>query len=170
MTHQGRVLFVIPWGERVILGTTDTDYAGRPRPSAPSRTTKTTSCRLPTAPFPPPDSGYEDVIGRWAGLRPLIAGRGRPSDISRAHQIRMSEPGWLDVAGGKLTTYRLIAQQAVDRLLPHLERPASRCRTAEEPLLAPDETATAGGILPPPVGAEVVRHFCQQEWRCTWTT
>ena len=76
----------------------------------------------------------------------------------------MSEPGWLDVAGGKLTTYRLIAQQAVDRLMAHLNRPAVRCRTADEPLLVPGESATAGGILPPPVGEEVVRHFCTHEW------
>jgi glycerol-3-phosphate dehydrogenase len=76
----------------------------------------------------------------------------------------MPEPGWLDVAGGKLTTCRLIGQQAVDRLLRHLGRPAAPCRTAEEPLLASDMAAPIIGILPPPVDAEVVRHFCRHEW------
>jgi glycerol-3-phosphate dehydrogenase len=84
------------------------------------------------------------VISTWAGLRPLIAsGRGGPSDISRAHEIRMAEPGWLDVAGGKLTTYRLIAQQAVDRLLQYLRRDRVHCRTADEPLLRSKKRQTA---------------------------
>ena len=110
------------------------------------------------------------MIGRWAGLRPLIAGRGRPSDISRAHQIRMCEPGWLDVAGGKLTTYRLIAQQAVDRLLRHLSGRFRGAKRPQEPLLDPDETAAASGILPPPVGAGGRAAFCQRNGRCTWKT
>ncbi len=170
ITYEGRVLFAIPWGERVILGTTDTDYAGAPEAVRPEPDDENYLLSAANDAFPAAGLGPQDVIGRWAGLRPLLAGRGRnssaadrPSDISRAHQIRSGEPGWLDVAGGKLTTYRLFAQQAVDRLLPRLERPAARCRTAEEPLLAPGETA-GSGILPPPVGAEAVRHFCRHEW------
>ncbi len=165
MTQQRRILFAIPWGERVILGTTDTDYA-RP-PEAVDAESNDVSYILTVVNHAFPSAGLEpkDVISHWAGLRPLIASRrGGPSDISRAHQIRMDEPGWLDVAGGKLTTYRLIAEQAVDHLLPHLKRPAAPCRTAEEPLLLPSEAATGSGILPPPLGAEVVQHFCKHEW------
>ncbi len=165
MTHEQRILFAIPWGQRVILGTTDTDYTGPPEAVDAEPDDVDYILAVANDAFPSAGLGRQDVISHWAGLRPLLASRrGGPSDISRAHRIRMSEPGWLDVAGGKLTTYRLIAQQAVDRLLPYLKRPAVRCRTADEPLLVPGEPATAGGILPPPVSAEVVHHFCEHEW------
>jgi glycerol-3-phosphate dehydrogenase len=163
MTHGDRILFAIPWGQRVILGTTDTDYDGPPEAVAAEPEDEAYILAAANEAFPAAGLAARDVISRWAGLRPLIAGRGRPSDISRAHQIRMPEPGWLDVAGGKLTTYRRMAEQAVDRLVRHLARTAARCRTAEEPLLAPDETA-ASGVLPPPVGAELVRDFCGRQW------
>ena len=93
------------------------------------------------------------MIRTWAGVRPLIDTRtrntgarrvrpGGPSDISRAHQIRMPEPGWFDVAGGKLTTYRRIAQQVVDRIVRYQGRKAEPCRTAIEPLLMPGQAET----------------------------
>src|SRR5215212_10183779 len=79
---------------------------------------------FPTAKIEP-----RDVISSWAGLRPLIAGgsnaKGKPSDISRRHQVRMTHPGWLDVAGGKLTTYRLMAEQTVDEAVQYTKRPAA---------------------------------------------
>ncbi len=165
MTHQRRILFAIPWGQRVILGTTDTDYDGpieavRTEPADVDYVLAVVNVAFPTAGLSP-----ADVISTWAGLRPLIASkRGGPSDISRAHQIRLAEPGWLDVAGGKLTTYRLIAQQVVDRLLHELRRKARPCRTAEEPLLPPEEVEGQSGILPPPLTAEVVERCCRHEW------
>ncbi len=183
MAHQRRILFAIPWGQRVILGTTDTDYHGqieavRTEPADVDYILGVVNSAFPTAELSP-----ADVIGTWAGLRPLIASnRGGPSDVSRAHQIRMSVcpghtvsrghtvcrghigSGWLDVAGGKLTTYRLIAQQAVDRLLRHLGRKAPPCRTADEPLLPAEEVEGISGILPPPVTRQVVEHYCRDEW------
>ena len=129
MAEGRRILFAIPWGERVILGTTDTDYDG-PLDDVPHRAGRRGV--HPGGGQPgvsrPPSWGRPDVISTWAGLRPLIAvqARGGPSDISRAHQIAMPEPGWFDVAGGKLTTYRLIAEQVVDRIVrpPGPEVPA----------------------------------------------
>jgi glycerol-3-phosphate dehydrogenase len=165
MTHQRRILFAIPWGQRVILGTTDTDYSGAPETVEADADDVNYILAVVNDAFPSTKLVPQDVIAHWAGLRPLIANRrSGPSDISRAHQISMGEPGWLDVAGGKLTTYRLIAQQAVDRLLPHLNRPPAPCRTAEEPLLPPTEAATGSSILPPPLAADAVRHFCRHEW------
>ena len=96
--------------------------------------------------------------------REIDTGRGGPSDISRRHEIRMPEPGWLDVAGGKLTTYRLIAQQTVDRLFGCLKRTSPPCRTAEEPLLEGQEDGGLSGIVPPPVSAQAVEHTCHGEW------
>src|SRR5204863_7081407 len=119
-----------------------------------------------------------DLISSWAGVRPLIAPReeraGAPLDLSRSHVIRMAEPGWFDVAGGKLTTYRLMAEQTVDRVIEQLSggRGSRRaessgnagsagaspsnfapCTTATTPLLDPDE-AKFSGILPPPIARE----------------
>ena len=71
--------------------------------------------------FPDVSLTTEDVISSWAGLRPLIADPdGKPSEISRSHQIDNPEPGWWDVAGGKLTTYRLMAEQTVDHIVKWL--------------------------------------------------
>ena len=81
-----------------------------------------------------------------------------------AHQIHMAEPGWFDVAGGKLTTYRRIAQQVVDRIASYQGRNAGKCRTAIQPLLPPGQAAMQSGVLPPPVRADLVEHYCRREW------
>jgi len=165
MTDDRRILFAIPWGQRVILGTTDTDYDGALDDPRTEPADVQYILGVVGRTFPAANLGPADVRATWAGLRPLVADRrGRPSDISRAHQIRMPQPGWLDVAGGKLTTYRLIAQQAVDRLVAHLGSPAKPCRTAAEPLLPEDAVRGASGILPPEPSPEVVEHYCTGEW------
>ena len=166
MTEGQRILFAIPWGERTILGTTDTDYEGAPEDVRVDAAD--TACLLEVANRSFPGAGLtdRDVISAWAGVRPLIADpRGGPSDISRAHQITKPEPGWWDVAGGKLTTYRLMAEQTVEAILR--SRPQARrreCRTAIEPLLPPSGTANISGILPPDFSRAIVEHFVTREW------
>jgi len=104
-------------------------------------------------------------MSTWSGLRPLVADRrGHPSDVSRRHEIKMGEPGWWDVTGGKLTTYRLMAEQVVDQLVAYLDRRVGPCRTAREALLEPGESDAVSMILPPPVTEEVVQHYCRNEW------
>jgi glycerol-3-phosphate dehydrogenase len=165
MTDGPRILFAIPWGQRTILGTTDTDYAGdidtpQVEPADVDYILAVVNRSFPAARVVP-----DDVVSTWAGLRPLIADRrGRPSDISRAHQIHMTEPGWLDVAGGKLTTYRLMAEQAVDRLVELLGLRAAPCATATTPLLPAGDAVRFSGVLPPEVSREAVDHFCRHEW------
>jgi glycerol-3-phosphate dehydrogenase len=165
MTEGVRVLFVIPWGDRIILGTTDTDYSGsRERifaePKEIEYVLKVTNQFFPSAKLT-----NVDIISSWAGLRPLIKGgkQGSPSDISRAHQIRNTEPGWWDVAGGKLTTYRLIAEETIDGLAKERGLKIPRCRTANEPLIDGD-TNKYSGILPPQFSRDAVEHFCGNEW------
>ncbi|MGI9456730.1 MAG: glycerol-3-phosphate dehydrogenase C-terminal domain-containing protein, partial [Aeoliella sp.] len=100
----------------------------------------------------------------WAGIRPLIAkGRGTPSDTSRRHEIKQSASGWWDVTGGKLTTYRLMGEEVVDQLVRTLGRKATRCRTADEPLLPANEVSFSGIISPFP-SQQAVQHYCQNEW------
>lgn len=163
LTEGKRILFVIPWGERVILGTTDTDYQGEPEDVRCDP--EDVAYVLETLRSSFPDSGLSesDVMSSWAGLRPLIANkRGGPSDISRAHQIRMTEPGWFDVTGGKLTTYRLIAQQVVEHAVKYLGKKVPPSGSAEKSLIeAPDDLS---GIVPPPVSPEAVKHYVRLEW------
>lgn len=168
ITEGKRILFLIPWGERVIIGTTDTDYRAAPEDVRVEASDVTYVLRTVRESFPQLALSEADVISCWAGLRPLVANPdGSPSDISRAHQIISPEPGWWDVTGGKLTTYRLMAEQTVDRLLQNLGRPAVRCRTAHEPLLADEAAAKFSGILPAAFGREAVSHFQRNEWAIT---
>ncbi len=159
-----RILFVIPWGERLILGTTDTDYDGDPAQVHTDGADVDYILKVVNQAFPQAAISPADVIATWAGVRPLIAPAtsqaGAPSDISRNHQIRMTEPGWFDVAGGKLTTYRLMAEQTVDRIGLHAKSQLPRSRTAETPLAR----GPYSGILPPPFQREVVAHCCRNEW------
>ena len=170
MTDGKRILFAIPWGERTILGTTDTDYQGpiehvRADASDIAYVMGITNQFFPNANLTP-----HDVISVWAGLRPLLADpNGKPSDISRSHEIRNPEPGWWDVAGGKLTTYRLMAEQTVDQIARTLKNSSAAsgriaaCRTAEEPLLPAAET-NGSGILPPAFSRQTVEHCVNREW------
>lgn len=108
------VLFVIPWGDRWLLGTTDTDWQfGLDHPSVSSAdieyVLKWTNSVMATP------VTKDDVVGVYAGLRPLISGGATATTkLSREHAINVSLPGLVSIAGGKYTTYRLMAIDAVD--------------------------------------------------------
>jgi glycerophosphoryl diester phosphodiesterase len=97
-------------------------------------------------------------------VHPIDNRAGRPSDISRAHQIRMPQPGWIDVAGGKLTTYRLMAEQTVDRAVDFADFGGGPCITADMPLLPGEPHPLYSGVLPPEVTREAIEHSCRREW------
>lgn len=165
VTEGKRILFLIPWGERVIVGTTDTDYWAAPEKVRVDAADVAYVLRTVNESFPQLALKDTDVVSAWAGLRPLVANPdGSPSDISRAHQITSPEPGWWDVTGGKLTTYRLMAEQTVDRLIRHLRRAAPPCRTAEEPLLAAAVGLEFSATVPPPCTRSAVEHYVENEW------
>jgi glycerol-3-phosphate dehydrogenase len=167
LAEGSRILFVIPWGERVIIGTTDTDYQGRPEDVAVDPSDVAYVLNAVNTSFPTLRLNESDVIGTWAGVRPLIADpNGAPSDISRAHEIHSPEPGWWDVAGGKLTTYRLMAEHTVDQLCGHLGRRGLGCRTAETPLLDKDDRRFST-VVPTAITREAVQHFVTREWALT---
>lgn len=165
MAQGERIMFAIPWGERVILGTTDTDYDGDIANPPCDATDVAEILAVVNEVFPDVALTTGDVISTWSGLRPLVADpHGNPSDISRRHKIEMSNPGWWDVTGGKLTTYRLMGEETVDQIAHHLDRHLDPCRTAELPLLTTDESVTAIGVVPPEVDEKFVRQACQLEW------
>ncbi len=165
MAEGRRILFAIPWGARVILGTTDTDYGGAPEDVRAEEQDVDYVLGVVGRYFPEVGLNRTDVAARWAGVRPLIASDGGgPSDISRRHEFREPDRGWIDVAGGKLTTYRLIAEQCLDRVAVHMRKTLPPCRTAEEPLLPPEAIEGTSGVVPPPPSGELVAHFCRREW------
>lgn len=167
MTEGKRILFAIPWGERTILGTTDTDYTGSADLVEADLEDIRYVLEVTNQFFPGARLGFGDVVSTWAGLRPLLADPdGKPSDISRSHQIRTPEPGWWDVAGGKLTTYRLMAEQTVDRVIAQRSdlTGLASCVTATQRLLPASETQNVSGILPPEFCRRVVEHYCVREW------
>src|SRR6266478_4285365 len=121
----GRVMFVIPWGPQTLVGTTDTDHAGGPD-IPPTVEREDVAYLLDTVNhyFPAARLAPRDVVNAFAGLRPLVAPRGRamlsPSSVSREQEIFASASGLISIAGGKLTTYRLVAAAVVDRVLDAL--------------------------------------------------
>ncbi|HWO88218.1 MAG TPA: glycerol-3-phosphate dehydrogenase/oxidase [Gemmatimonadales bacterium] len=117
----GRVMFVLPSGETSIVGTTDTDFDGSPGEVSVDADDVTYLLRSANAVFPAARLQYDDVIAAWAGLRPLLASpRASTADVPREHLISRSAGGVLSIVGGKLTTYRLMAAQVVDRVVADL--------------------------------------------------
>jgi len=165
MAEGDRILFAIPWGERLILGTTDTDYDGPLSSPTCDDADIEYVFEVVNATFPQAKLTKADLVSTWAGLRPLVADpNGNPSDISRRHEVHMNEPGWWDVTGGKLTTYRLMAEETVNAIAKFTGQTKSKCQTAQRPLLDPAQTMGISGILPPPVSEMVVQHYCRNEW------
>ena len=129
-----RTIFALPWYGRALIGTTDNDYDGdieHPQPGVDDITyllgALNTYFELELAP--------DDLTGAYAGVRPLIA-TGDPKksvDISRKAELYETSSGMLTITGGKLTTWRRMARQVVDRIVERDEREAP-CRTAEIPL------------------------------------
>ena len=160
------VLFVIPWGRHWIIGTTDTDWSLDKAHPAASRTDIDYVLgqvnRILAVPLT-----RDDVEGVYAGLRPLLAGESEStSKLSREHTVAHPVPGLVMIAGGKYTTYRLMARDAVDAVAHGLDgRVAPSCtdsgaagrrrrlrRAVECPVLAGPVLRTARGADRAPAG------------------
>jgi glycerol-3-phosphate dehydrogenase len=129
-----RVMFAIPWRERTVLGTTDTDFTGTADEVAADADDVKYLCESGNGVFPAAHLVPSDVISTWAGLRPLIAAppNVEESDVSREHEVFTRADGLVIIAGGKLTTYRRMARQAVNetlKLLDQLGEPVTVTRT-----------------------------------------
>jgi glycerol-3-phosphate dehydrogenase len=133
------VLFFIPWGERWIVGTTDTDWSGdRAEPTATGEDVDyilLAANRVLAKPLT-----RADVIGVYAGLRPLVAAAADTptTKLSREHVVDVPVPGLVTVAGGKFTTYRLMARDVVDAALSDFPRTVAESVTDQLPLLGAD--------------------------------
>jgi glycerol-3-phosphate dehydrogenase len=155
-----RVMFAIPWRERTVIGTTDTDFTGRADEVWADDADVRYLCDSANAYFPSVKVTPGDVISTWAGLRPLIASNeGEESDVSREHEIFVRDDGVTIIAGGKLTTYRRMAKEALDQTVKWLKHndpgfPAERIEratTKHRPLpgavgLETDDLAGVAGV------------------------
>ncbi len=131
---EGRMIFSLPWYGRTLVGTTDNDFDGdiaHPRPGAEDVAYLLDAVNE----FFGASLTDSDLVGAYAGVRPLISsGDPRKSvDISRKAELYETSSGMLTITGGKLTTWRRMAKQTVDRLVEREGREAP-CHTAEIPL------------------------------------
>lgn len=125
-TPDGRLLFIVPWNTRVTLGTTDTKGGDIDQPIAADADI---DYLIDTAnAYLRRKISRKDVISAWAGYRPLISpasGDGATSKLSRTHVVLDGPGGMVTITGGKLTSYRRMAQDAID----HLDKRLGRART-----------------------------------------
>jgi glycerol-3-phosphate dehydrogenase len=145
----GRAIFALPWYGRTLIGTTDNDFEGdidHPRPGGDDVAYLLDAVNE----FFGTSLGAADLVGAYAGVRPLIA-TGDPKksvDISRKAELYETSSGMLTITGGKLTTWRRMAKQTVDRLVEREGREAP-CHTAEIPLgmeARPDDLEAPAGV------------------------
>ncbi len=157
-----RSIFVVSWGRQVYLGTTDTGWDGPlDDPSCLPEDVDyilAAANAVVTRPL-----GRADITGIWTGLRPLLApveGKHAPSertaDLSRRHTVRTSATGVVTVTGGKLTTYRRMAEDTVDAAVAALGRPAGRCATRALRLRGAGGSARAAARVGGPAGPAAV--------------
>jgi glycerol-3-phosphate dehydrogenase len=138
------VLFIIPWGQRWIVGTTDTDWSGdRADPEPTAEDVDYILDQVNRALVRPLTRA--DVIGVYAGLRPLVAAdeSSPTTKLSREHVIDEPVPGLVSIAGGKFTTYRVMARDVVDAAVGGYERWVPASVTDQLPLLGAEGLAAA---------------------------
>lgn len=116
------VLFIIPWGDYWLLGTTDTEWdLDRAHPAASAADIDYLLAQANQSLATP--LSRDDVVGVYAGLRPLIAGEAdQTARLSREHAVAQPTPGLVSVAGGKYTTYRVMAADAIDMAVEDFSR------------------------------------------------
>jgi glycerol-3-phosphate dehydrogenase len=137
----GRVMFIVPWGELSYIGTTETHTDAGPDEVTADTDDVIYLLRSANAIFPEARLTPADVVATWAGLRPLIKPPDEqdPGAVSREHRCLQSDSGLISIVGGKLTTYRAMAAEVVDLVADRLHdldgRPVPpRARTDREPL------------------------------------
>jgi len=151
--EDGRPVFAFPWLGTTVLGTTDIDHEGNlDQEPVISEAETTYLLEIASRLFPGSPIGRDDILSTWAGVRPVVTdGTGKaPSKENREHELRVDR-GLISIAGGKLTTFRVIAREALTRGLG--EDAGKVLRPASEPVFR----ATKDSVRPAAVG-----HQCWQ--------
>ena len=129
-TEDGRVLFAVPWHNRVLVGTTDTPVDGPSLEPLPLEE-EIDFILKHAAQYMVEDPTRADILCMFAGLRPLVGSVGdkKTAAISRDHHLEVSPSGLVTITGGKWTTYRKMAEDAVNQAALIAGLPESECRT-----------------------------------------
>jgi glycerol-3-phosphate dehydrogenase len=133
------VLFLIPWANQWLVGTTDTPYTeDRSRPLADRSDVEYIINEANKV--LKPKLKIEDVIGVYAGLRPLVANKkdSETTKLSREHTVDRSAPGFVSIAGGKYTTYRVMGKDVIDLAGVELRRIVADSVTSKVPIVGAD--------------------------------
>lgn len=174
--QDGRVMFVLPAGAHAIIGTTET-----PTTSAPAevRATEADVRYLLDAVnhhFPAAALTRDDVLSAWAGIRPLVAGSGTLGGASREHHVAVNGRV-VSITGGKLTTYRVMADDVMRAVLPLLGKPHTASPTASRPLpggdIADVDAEVARVVRETRVAEDVAVRMVAahgSRWRQLWAT
>jgi len=142
-TPDRRAVFAVPRGDVVYLGTTDTDYEGRFDDPWITLDDARYLLEAANATFAVDRLDLDDVVGAYAGLRPLLQQEGKkPSEISRKDEIMVGPTGLISIAGGKLTTYRKMAERVVEMVAQRLAESGARLL---EPRGQSDREMLSGG-------------------------
>jgi len=143
----GKVVFLIPWPDHWLIGTTDAPYDGRSaRPAADGweidELLRTVNDTLDV------DLRRSDVVGTYAGLRPLIApSHGSTVKASREHRVTVEQNGIVRISGGKYTTYRVMARDVIDAVLGREGAMRLPCATAERRLVGAADRSVLDRIV-----------------------
>ncbi|MBN2026278.1 MAG: glycerol-3-phosphate dehydrogenase/oxidase, partial [Actinobacteria bacterium] len=143
-----RMMFLVPWGDYALIGTTDTDYSGDYDTIHASREDVDYILEAANKALPRARLDYNDIISTYAGLRPLVVEDGgkdvKESQVSREHSIYEGHSGLVSIAGGKLTTARSMAEELVDLAAKRLDERfgmrAEKCKTRKAPVFGKDGT------------------------------
>lgn len=146
-----RVMFCLPAGDLTIIGTTDTHTNAVPAEVRATRDDVAYLLEAVNRYFPAAQLGPRDVISAWAGIRPLVSSgnQGDPASASREHAITTGPRGVIAITGGKLTTYREIAEQAVNLVARKLGRTVGPCSTASTPITGVERAPVFGQLFEP---------------------
>jgi len=169
-TDDGRVLFAVPWHNKIIIGTTDTpvdhiDIEPRALPEEIAFILRQIGRYLQKVP------GYGDIRSVFAGLRPLVKNSGRKTaELSRDHLILVSDSGLITITGGKWTTYRRMAEDTVNTAVSRCGLPDKPCVTSTLPILGAEDKEAISALVTshqewgdrlhprlPYIGADIVR-------------
>ncbi len=140
-TDDGRVLFAVPWHDKIVLGTTDTpvdSVSAEPIPLQEEIEFILTHIGRYLSKDPQP----VDIRSMFAGLRPLVKGKSKnTASLSRDHFITVSETGLITITGGKWTTYRKMAEDVVNMAIKNFQLPGKPCITRDLKLNGHDQPA-----------------------------
>lgn len=141
-----RMIFIIPRGDKTYFGTTDTPYEGDLKEPPVTQEDIDYLLEAVNTRFPEVHLTVDNIETGWSGLRPLILEEGAKdaSSISRTHDVFVSEAGLVTIAGGKLTDYRLMAQDTFDQILLELEEKTG----SKHKKVATRDIPLSGGELP----------------------